>query len=232
MKLKDFQKLTSKELLLFCLLSLCSGVMVGIAGVSSLWTISQYGSWGRLIGAILFTFAIYVIVMFGFRLFTGMIREIPTMGVKNYWQLAVCFLCNAVGAILVGWLSEYLIIGDSLVTIGSATIASKVYAENWAVQAFVSSAFCGVLIAISVKSVKRAPQKGVSATLGVIFPILIFAFCGFDHSVANTLYFFYLGEFSWRIIGYILLNILGNVVGGVLFTLPMLLKEKVENNER
>ena len=31
---------------------------------------------------------------------------------------------------------------------------------------------------------------------------------------------------------YILLNILGNVVGGVLFTLPMLLKEKVENNER
>ena len=89
-----------------------------------------------------------------------------------------------------------------------------------------------MLIAISVKSVKRAPQKGVSATLGVIFPILIFAFCGFDHSVANTLYFFYLGEFSWRIIGYILLNILGNVVGGVLFTLPMLLKEKVENNER
>ena len=232
MKLKEFQKMTRKELLLFCVLSLCSGVMVGIAGVSSLWTITLYGAWGRIIGACLFTFAIYVIIMFGFRLFTGMVREIPTMGVKNYWQLPVCLLMNSLGAILVGWLSEYLVIGPSLIELGANTIGVKVHSANWALQSFVSSAFCGVLIAISVKSVKRAPQKGISPTLGVLFPIIIFAFCGLDHSVANMLYFFYLGEISWQIIGYISLSILGNIVGGVLFTLAMLYKEKVEKNEQ
>lgn len=232
MQLKKFEKMTGKELFLFCVLSLCAGVMIGIAGLSSLWTITLYGTWGRIIGACLFTFAIYVIIMFGFRLFTGMVREIPTMGVKNYWQLPVCFLVNSLGVVLVGWLSEYLVIGPSLMELGASTIATKVYSDYWALQSFVSSAFCGVLIAISVKSVKRAPQKGVSPTLGVLFPIIIFAFCGLDHSVANMLYFFFLGEISWRIVGYILLSILGNVVGGVLFTLAMLYKERVEKPDQ
>ena len=232
MKVKKFEKMTKKELILFCVLSFGAGVMIGIAGLSSLWTISLYGAWGRIIGACLFTFAIYVIIMFGFHLFTGMIKEIPTMGVKNYWRLAVCLLLNSLGAILVGWLSEYLLIGPSLMEIGANTVAVKVYSDNWALQSFVSSVFCGILIAVSVKSVKRAPQKGVSPTLGVLFPIIIFAFCGLDHSVANMLYFFYLGEMSWRIVGYIALSILGNIVGGVLFTLPMLYKERVEKTDQ
>ena len=153
------------------------------------------------------------------------------MGVKNYWQLPVCLIMNALGAILVGWLSEYLVIGPSLMELGANTVGVKVYSDNWALQSFVSSAFCGVLIAVSVKSVKRAPQKGVSPTLGVLFPIIIFAFCGLDHCIANMLYFFYLGEISWRIVGYILLSIIGNVFGGVLFTLAMVYKERVEKTE-
>jgi formate/nitrite transporter FocA (FNT family) len=83
-----------------------------------------------------------------------------------------------------------------------------------------------------VKSVKFAPKKGLSATLGVVFPIVVFAFCGFDHSVANMMYFFYLGEVSWRAVGYILITILGNIIGGTALPCVSLLKEKAEKEKK
>ena len=56
-----------------------------------------------------------------------------------------------------------------------------------------------------------------------------FAFCGFDHSVANMLYFYFFGEISWHVVGYILCSIAGNIVGGVLLPLVILLKEHAKN---
>lgn len=42
------------------------------------------------------------------------------------------------------------------------------------------------------------------------------------------LYFYFAGEFSWRIVGYIACSILGNVVGGLLLPVVMMLKEKAD----
>ena len=49
--------------------------------------------------------------------------------------------------------------------------------------------------------------------------------CGFDHSVANMLYFYCLGEISWRVVGYIALSILGNIIGGTILPLIVKLRE-------
>jgi hypothetical protein len=89
---------------------------------------------------------------------------------------------------------------------------------------------CGSMLAVDIKAPliltktgkedvtgAYTKEKGISATLGVIFPIIVFAYCGFDHSVANMLHFFYLGEFSWRVVGYIAVSIAGNIIGGVIF---------------
>ena len=50
-------------------------------------------------------------------------------------------------------------------------------------------------------------------------PIIVFAFCGFDHSVANTLYLFFHG-FGGNAIPYLLVCVAGNILGGVI--LPIL----------
>ncbi len=225
MKLKKFEKMTRAEVIVFCLMALFSGVVIGIGGVSSLLSISLFGNWGRLVGGALFSLGIFAIVTYEMRLFTGMVADVPAMGLKNCWKLPVCFICNALGVALIALLAYYSPLSDKIVEQGQAVISAKLNAELWGIKAFCSSILCGILITLSVKSVKFAPQKGLSATVGVIFPIIVFAFCGFDHSVANMLYFYYLGEISWQIVGYILLTVLGNVVGGVALPCAILFKE-------
>ena len=230
--MKEMQKFTKLEVLYFVLMAFSSGLVIGIGGVSSLLANTLYGNAGRLIGAALFTVGIYAIVMFEMKLFTGMVASIPTMGVKNMWQLPVCFLGNILGVAVVAGLAYFSPLKDlGIIEKGQAIMQDKLNADFWYLRAFCSSILCGALITFSVWSVKYAPKKSLSASVGVIFPIIVFAFCGFDHSVANMLYIYYLGEWSWKIIPYCLLSIAGNVVGGVILPLFYLLKEKV-NSEK
>lgn len=228
MVLKEFKKMTRSELIVFCLMALVSGMVIGIGGASSLLSANLFGTAGKLIGACMFSLGIYTIVVFEMRLFTGMIADIPTLGVKNSWQLAVCFLCNAIGVAITSVFVYYSYIGETVVAQASNLMSAKLNANGWWFSGFCSSVLCGALISISVKANKYAPAKKVSSTVGVLFPIIVFAFCGFDHSVANMMYFYYLGEISWRVVGYILLSILGNIIGGVFLPAITLFKERVK----
>jgi formate/nitrite transporter FocA (FNT family) len=60
---------------------------------------------------------------------------------------------------------------------------------------------------------------------------VVFVFCGFDHSVANVYYLALNGACTWQVVGYAVLAILGNIVGGVLFPLVALFIEKVKNKK-
>ena len=159
MKLKKFEKMTRIELLVFCLMAICSGMVIGIGGASSLLSVSLFSSAGKLIGACLFSLGIYAIVVFEMKLFTGMISDIPTLGVKNYWQLPVCFLCNVFGVAITSLFVNYSFIGETVVSQASLLMSSKINAELWAIRAFCSAVLCGALISISVKANKYAPQK-------------------------------------------------------------------------
>jgi formate/nitrite transporter FocA (FNT family) len=104
----------------------------------------------------------------------------------------------------------------------------KLNADLWAVKALCSSILCGFLITLSIGAVRYAPRKGLSVTVGVMFPIIVFAFCGFDHSVANTLYMFFLG-FTGKAVVYLLMCVVGNIIGGVI--LPILSLFRIWSNE-
>lgn len=231
MYLKKFERMTKTETLVFCLMGISSGVVIGIGAVASLIANSLLGDWGRLVGACLFAYGIFSIVTYEMKLFTGMVADLPTLGVKNYWRLPVCFLCNTLGVWLVALLSYSSPLYENIVSQAQTIINNKLFAENWPLKAFCSSMICGVLITLSVKAPKHAPQKGLSASVGVIFPIVVFAFGGFDHSVANMAYFFYYGEISWHVIGYILLTIIGNIVGGTGLPTITLLRETAQKHE-
>lgn len=221
--MKPFEKLTKAQFVSFCLLSVCSGIMIGIGGTAFLLARSLYGEWGRLIGAIFFSLGILAIVTFGMKLFTGLISDMPEMGVKNWWKLPVCFLGNALGVILAAFLADQLPLADSIAQEARTMMQAKMNASNWGLSALCSSAFCGFLITLSIGSGNYAPRKKLSVTVGVAFPIIVFAFCGFDHSVANTFYCFFLG-FSKKSVAYILVCALGNILGGVVLPLISLFR--------
>ncbi len=229
--MKQFEKMTKGEFAVFVLMAICSGLVIGIGGTASLLANNLYGAWGKLIGGLLFSLGIFAIVVYEMRLFTGMVADIPKMGWKNSWRLPVCFLGNTIGVLLVGLIAGECFSGEAVSAQAQSLMQTKLNAENWALKALTSSTLCGGLITLSVWSVKYAPKKGLSPTVGVMFPIVVFAFCGFDHSVANMLYFYFLGEISWRVAGYILLTVLGNIIGGVILPLVSLLRERTQKSE-
>lgn len=217
--------MTAPEFWVFLLMSICSGLMIGIGGTASLLAASLFEKWGKIIGALLFSLGIFAIVTYEMNLFTGMVANIPKMGVNKIWRLPFCFLGNVVGVAIIALLVSCTPLADKVIPQATTIATEKLSAENWWLSAFCSAILCGALITLSVWSVKYSPRKGLDATLGVTFPIVVFAFCGFDHSVANVLYFFFYGQFSWQIIGYELLAVLGNIVGGIILPLIVMLRE-------
>ncbi|MBR2321453.1 MAG: formate/nitrite transporter family protein [Clostridia bacterium] len=217
--MKPMEKLTKAQFVSFCLMAFCSGLTIGVGGAAYLLACHLFDSAGKLIGACLFSLGILAIVMFEMKLFTGLISDIPEMGAKNLWKLPVCFVGNMLGVIFTATLIKFSPLADIVVPKGAELIEGKIFTDLWALKAFCSAILCGFLITLSIGAVKYAPRKGLSTTVGVMFPIIVFAFCGFDHSVANTLYIFFLG-FSWQAVGYLLMCVLGNIVGGVI--LPIL----------
>lgn len=237
--MKPFEKLTKAQFISFCLMSFCSGIMIGIGGTAFLLASTLYeGAWGKLIGAILFSLGILCIVMFEMKLFTGLISDIPEMGAKNLWKLPVCFLGNILGVLFTAALVYFSPLSETVRTQASLLMSAKINAGLWGVKALCSSILCGFLITLSIGAVKYAPRKGLSTTVGVMFPIIVFAFCGFDHSVANTLYIFFLG-FSGKAIAYLLVCVVGNILGGVILPILSLFRawsnqprpEKVEEKD-
>ena len=226
--MKPFEKLTKAQFISFCLMSFCSGVMIGVGGTAFLLAFHLFGDWGKLIGSILFSLGILSIVMFEMKLFTGLISDIPEMGARNLWKLPVCFLGNMLGVLFAAVLVFYSPLADIVVPQARDMMSVKLNAELWGIKALCSSILCGFLITLSIGAVNYAPRKQLSTTVGVMFPIIVFAFCGFDHSVANTLYFFFLG-FSGKAILYLLICVIGNIIGGVI--LPILSLFRIWSNK-
>ncbi len=229
--MKQFEKITKSELILFILMSICSGIMIGIGGTAFLLSLATFGVWGKIIGSILFSLGIYAILTYEMRLFTGMVASIPKIGLKNSWKLPVCFLGNAVGIALIALIVRFTPLADTAIAQAQILIANKLGAKNWALSAIGSGILCGILITLSVWSVKHCPRKGLSATFGVTFPIVVFAFCGFDHSVANLLYFLFSSTYTWKAFAYELCCILGNILGGVILPYISLFREKTSKTE-
>lgn len=224
--MKPFQKLTKAQFISFCLMAFASGVMIGIGGTASLLACSmniEEKLLAKLIGAVLFSLGILCIVMFEMKLFTGLISYIPEMGVKNLWQLPVCFLGNMLGVLFASVLVYFSPLSGVVTEQSTALMAGKLTAELWGAKALCSSILCGFLITLSIGAVNYAPRKGLSTTVGVMFPIIVFAFCGFDHSVANTLYLFFHG-FNGNAIPYLLMCVLGNILGGVILPIMTLFR--------
>ena len=221
--LKKQNNWSLNEFIHFLLMTLLSGGMIAICAISYLIALST-GENGKIIGSLLFSLGLFVILAFEMKLFTGLVSRLPHAKKENLWQYPVCLIGNLIGVFLVYLLVSATHLGETVISQGALIIGAKLNGENWALSSLCSGILCGILITLSVLSVDHSHKKGLSANVGVMFPIIVFAFCGFDHSIANMFYFFCLQELSLKVIAYALLTILGNVIGGII--LPLVLKLK------
>lgn len=189
--------------------SIFAGVMIAIAGTANLSVDNKY------IGAFLFSFGLITIIIQNWWLYTGKIGivELP----KGISRLAVTLLGNLIGVnfVIVG-----LILTNKIHTLQEkayAIVESKLNASL--VSIFILAVFCGIMMYLAVDGYQK--NKNL---LMIIFPIMIFILCGFEHSIANMYYFLISGAVTPRGLIEIVIMILGNTVGSLIMKVSRILK--------
>ena len=224
-----FEKMTKKDFFVFCLASVFGGMMVGFGGIGLLVSLSVLeGGFGKLVGALIFSLAMFVVTTFGLYLVTGLSTRMLTMGVKNWWSFPVSLVFNVLGIAFSAGLVLFSHSSEVVVLQAAKLVDTKICDDAWAIHSLCSGILCGTLIGLSVFLSKYTEKKHLSATFGVIFPVFVFVFCGFDNSLANVLYIFLCGEITWVSVAYVFISLIGNLIGGVLVSVIPLFKKKDE----
>lgn len=189
-----------------------SGIMISVGGAVYLSCIAKGYTW---LGAILFAAGLYTICEYGFNLYTGKVGYIAFRftDFSYIWLVLLVLICNLLTTFLLGILlrNVFPLIKQE---------AEKIYAAKLTVpywKSFVSGIFCGLLMFLSVDTWKRGSK------IGCFIYIPVFILCGFDHSIANSLYNgIALGEHTFTVqnLLFILTVIAGNAAGGM--TVPLL----------
>ena len=224
-----FEKMTKKDFIVFCVASVFGGIMVGIGGVGLLLSLAMVeGAMGKLVGAIVFSLAMFVVTTFGLYLITGLSTRILTMGVKNLWSLPVSLFFNLIGIAFAALLVEFSHSHGVVAAAAKALLSNKLCENGWALHSLCSGVLCGMLIGLSVFLSRYTSKKNLSATVGVVFPVFVFVFCGFDNSLANVFYILACGEITLQSVAYCFISLIGNLIGGVLVSVLPLIKKKDE----
>lgn len=178
---------------------------------------------GKLVGAMLFPVGLLLVLLTGAELFTG--NNLMSLSVmhgeasanKVLFNWVKIFLYNAIGAIMIAAL-----VHGGKYDLGSffELLEKMVYSKTSLdfSTAFARGVLCNLLVAIAVWISFASGTAGGKAVL-IWMPIALFVYSGYEHSVANMLYFSlaYLAGINVtmsEILGNMIPVTLGNVVGG------------------
>lgn len=205
---------TLKSIIKLVVLSFFAGVMIGFGALCNLVAVSLGY---KFIGSLLFSFGLFFVILFELKLFTGMVANFVDMKVREWYQLAICFLVNALGIIFVCALAKYSNLQTSIISTSSSIMNTKLNG-GWT-NALFTSILCGMLITISVKGYQKSKERNLSSNITVMLPVIVFVYLGLDHSVANWAYIYLSSTWTIECLIYVLLTIIGNIIGGILLPL-------------
>lgn len=210
------------------LLGILAGMFIGFGcHVFVLATASEASTVAKLIGAALFPVGLMMVIFCGAELFTGnnlmtlalMKKEITAGQMLKNWGFV--YLGNLIGSVLLAFLlaKSGLYSGDALNR--AAAVASSKAAMPFG-EAVIRGILCNILVVLACWF-QAGSKEMIGKIFAVWFPIMMFVFAGFEHSVANMTYIplgMFLGAdvtLGAFLIGNLLPVTLGNLIGGALF---------------
>lgn len=182
--------------------SFLAGIAISIGGFAFL------SSDNKVIGAFLFSIGLFLICTMGYNLFTGKICYIFSTKEINLSFIGIVLLMNFVGTFLMGLLTR--IVKPDLIAVANNICAKKLH-EGLAVVPL--GILCNVLIFYAVHEYAKNTHE-LGKYLAIVMCVVVFILCGFEHCIAN-MYYFSVADYTDKTIGYLLLNILGNALGGI-----------------
>lgn len=176
--------------------------------------------WAALIKAVIFPIGLILIIMANLSLFTGNIYSYGACVANgcNIWQaiglLVISWFGNLIGSIWVAYGVRISIPGFDLHAIERVANIKVLIPYP---QLFVLAVFCNMLVCYAVSMARR--NTGVLKLFGIFFPIFLFVFFGFEHSIADMFYMLFAEEFSaHNYLAFLGIATAGNIIGGVLVT--------------
>ena len=183
-----------------------AGLMISIGGSVYLALIDN-----KVVGAILFSVALFTICLMSLSLFTGKIGFVVEDHSKsNIVAILTCLLGNLIGTVVFGLLIKVGI--PSFETV--ANNMCKLKLEQKYYETLIRAFFCGVLMYVAVWSYKI--KKTV---LGIFVCIPVFILSGFEHSIADMFYMAAAGQFNLSALLFIVIVVVGNAIGGIIIPL-------------
>lgn len=211
------------------LLAIFAGIFIGLGAHGFILATAASGSGisataGKLIGASVFPVGLIMVILCGAELFTGnnlltlalMDKKITGKHLAVNW--AVVFIGNLAGSVILA----YLLSKSGLYTadvLAKATAIAQSKASLPFGEAVIRGIFCNMLVVLACW-LQAGAKDMIGKIWGIWFPIMLFVFCGFEHSVANMTYIplgIFLGaDVSWGQLftGNLLPVTLGNIIGG------------------
>lgn len=191
--------------------SILSGIMIAFGCSVYLSCVDKGLIW---LGSFLFSAGLFTICEYGFNLYTGKVGYIA-LRFKDLKYIRLVLLILVFNLLTTFGLG--ILIGKNFEAIRN--VALKVYSLKFQMplwKLFLSGVLCGILMYLAVDTWKRGSK------IGCFIYVPVFILCGFDHSIANSFYNgVALGEntFTLQNLVIILVVVLGNAVGGMLFPL-------------
>lgn len=185
--------------------AILAGFYIGIAGVVYLSVEN------KVLGSLLFSSGLLLVVTKDYYLYTGKAGYLIPYE-KGYLKVLLkTILGNIIGISTVGFL--YLLTKNNDIMFHTETIIQAKLNKDIFIS-FVLAIFCGMLMYTGVEGYKKIEHKQIKMLI-VIFAVMIFILSGFEHSIANMLYIIIGKAFTWKALLYLVVWILGNLVGAV-----------------
>lgn len=207
-KFKNGLNETLKEFLL----SVLAGMSISFGCVAFL------ASGNKIVGALFFVVGLFMILNFGFSLFTGKVCYALDNKPNYILKLLLIWFGNVVGAILMA-----LMVGATRLTSLHDAVMNVVNTklEDNVLSLFFLGIFCNMLIFLAVYGYKNF-ENILAKMVALLFGVSVFVLCGFEHCIADAFYFAFAGTYTLKMFLYLLMITLGNTVGGLF--LPLMMK--------
>ena len=210
-------------------LGILAGVYIGFGATVFILATAAGGDpfqsmMAKLVGAGLFPVGLMLVIMCGAELFTGnnlmtlalMDKKISTGGMLRNW--VIVYIANLIGSVLLAFLlAKSGLFADAAGERAMAIATSK--ASIPFMPALLRGIFCNILVVLACWFQAGAKDM-IGKIMAIWFPITMFVFAGFEHSVANMTYIplgIFLGadvSLGAFFIGNLLPVTIGNLIGG------------------
>lgn len=182
--------------------SFLAGVAISIGGFAFL------ASDNKVVGAFLFSLGLFLICTMGYNLYTGKICYILSREGWGVSFMGIILVMNFVGTFVIGMMTRMM--KPELISVANK-ICEKKLTEGFSVIPL--GIMCNLLIFYAVHEYATTEYE-LAKFMGIVMCVVVFILCGFEHCVAN-MYYFTVSGYSVGAVKYLLLNILGNTIGGI-----------------